>query len=424
MVSAMHITMITTGTRGDIQPYIAFGIALKSQGHTIRLCTTISFKEQALACGFEFSPLPGDAHEFFASPEAQKLIGSGGIKLTFALISILDKTYAATLDASLQACEGTDAIIFSGLTLAASHIGEAMGVPTFTTSFVPMAPTAAFPPTVLPWHNLGSMLNRAAHFFFERPLWLRYMDQTNQWRKAVLGLPPIPYGGAYNHFNRRRLPWLNAYSSTLVPKATDWPSWMHVTGYWHPNRSSEHWQPPTKLQDFLNAGSPPVFIGFGSMIWGDGANRTRLVVEALQISKTRGLLYQGWGGLLETDLPEGMMFVGDLPHDWLFPRVAAVVHHGGAGTSHSALRSGKPSVVIPFFGDQYYWGRRLSFLGAAPDPIPQNRLTAENLSQAISLATTHPLIHSSASSLGKFLMSEDGVSNAVQIFNQSLEFFI
>src|SRR5262249_31336952 len=193
---------------------------------------------------------------------------------------------------------------------------------------------------------------------------------VNEWRRELLHLPPLSGGPLARQLDDRRLPILYGYSPAVLPKPPDWDERTHVTGYWFLDHLPD-WRPPEGLVDFLRVGPPPVSVGFGSMRSQHPEAVTELVVEALARAGQRGILLTGWGGLRGIDRPERVFTVEAVPHDWLFPQVRAAVHHGGAGTAAAALRAGIPSVVVPFFGDQSFWGRRVAALGAGTKPISQ-----------------------------------------------------
>jgi sterol 3beta-glucosyltransferase len=207
---------------------------------------------------------------------------------------------------------------------------------------------------------------------------------------------------------------LHGFSAHVVPRPADWPDHAAISGFWHLERQAD-WQPGAALEDFLAAGEPPVYVGFGSMAGKDPARLTKIVLEALQEAAVRGILASGWGGLAAQDLPESVFQIDHAPHDWLFPRMSAVVHHGGAGTTAAGLRAGRPAVVCPFMGDQPFWASRVSALGAGPEPIPQKKLTAGGLAAAIRAALRNDKYQENALALGGKIRLEDGVSTAVSM---------
>jgi sterol 3beta-glucosyltransferase len=205
---------------------------------------------------------------------------------------------------------------------------------------------------------------------------------------------------------------LYAYSPVVLPTPADWDRSSVAAGYWFLDRPRS-WEPSASLRAFLIAGPPPVYVGFGSMPSQDAARTTRIVLAALERTGQRGVLATGWGGLAAADLPPSVYLLAEAPHDWLFPQMAAVVHHGGAGTTAAALRAGVPTVICPFFGDQPFWGRRVATLGAGPPPIPQRRLTVDALSAAVRTAVSDPAIRERAAAVGAAIRAEDGVYNAI-----------
>jgi sterol 3beta-glucosyltransferase len=213
------------------------------------------------------------------------------------------------------------------------------------------------------------------------------------------------------------VPVLYSFSRHVLPPPADWPGQIHVTGYWVLDESP-NWQPPPALLKFLETGPPPVFIGFGSMSGRDPARTTRLVLEALAKTSQRGLLVTGWGGLETEKLPEDVFKVENAPYDWLFPRMAAVAHHGGAGTTAAGLQAGKPTVICPFVADQPFWGQRVAALGAGPPQIPQRKLTADNLASAIQQATRDTGMQRRAAALGEKIRAEDGTGQAVSLIEK------
>jgi sterol 3beta-glucosyltransferase len=245
-------------------------------------------------------------------------------------------------------------------------------------------------------------------------IWLWYRPFVNELRER-LGLRTYSAVGFYRAL--RATPMLSAYSPTVIPHPPDWPAHVHVTGYLFLDEQPD-WQPAPELQAFLDAGAPPVSVGFGSMAGRNPEQLAGLVVAALARSGQRGILLTGWGGLRAAQVPENVFVVESAPHSWLFPRTAAVVHHGGAGTTAEGLRAGVPNVIVPFAFDQPFWGARVQALGLGPQPIPRKKLTADRLAQAIGSAVTDPGMRRRASACGKAIRAEDGVGNAVAVIRR------
>ena len=242
-----------------------------------------------------------------------------------------------------------------------------------------------------------------------------YDDVVNEFRQDVLGLGKYPKSTTPMQMaDGSPIPVLHAYSEHVWSRPHDWPETAHVTGYWFLDRTEE-WKPPKRLEIFLEAGEPPVYVGFGSMAGRDPERIANMVVKALQRARLRGIMATGWGGLSAIDLPATIYQIEKVPHDWLFPRVGAVVHHGGAGTTAAGLRAGKPSVICPFIIDQPLWGASVHSLGAGPKPIPQKKLTVDNLTQALEEATSNPSIRERAEQVGRKISSENGIASAITL---------
>jgi sterol 3beta-glucosyltransferase len=235
----------------------------------------------------------------------------------------------------------------------------------------------------------------------------------------VLGLPPAPFWGPYNAALLQDS-ILYGFSPSVIPKPVDWDSNIHVTGYWLLDSGSD-WTPPSDLVEFLAGGTPPIYIGFGSMSNRNPEETANLCLQALAQTKQRAIMLSGWGGLQKSNLPDTVFMIDSVPHSWLFPRVGAVVHHGGAGTTAAGLRAGVPSIIIPFFGDQLFWGQRIAELGVGPEPIPRKKLTVERLTQAIQQAVTDESMRQCASNLGAKIQAEDGIAGAVSVVQNIVE---
>jgi sterol 3beta-glucosyltransferase len=241
-----------------------------------------------------------------------------------------------------------------------------------------------------------------------------FSSMTNRFRTRILGLPPQRrFANMLVRADGLPVPILYPYSPALLPVPGDFPPHVHVTGAWFLDRPAT-WRPDPALEQFLDAG-PPVYVGFGSMSGKQASGRAQIVLDALAETGQRGLLARGWGGLEVTGLPNNVQLIEAAPHDWLFPRMAAVVHHGGAGTTAAGLRAGKPTVICPFLGDQPFWGTLVHARGVGPHPIPQRQLTASRLAAAISMAVHNPEMRQRAAGLGARMQAEDGVANAVGI---------
>jgi sterol 3beta-glucosyltransferase len=415
----MRIAIIAMGTRGDVQPYIALGKGLKAAGHFVRLITHQNFERLVRSHGLEFYPVKGNVQEVMESPEIRKLLEQGNFlainAYTAKIVQDISIDWARD---GIVACQGVDLMIagVGGLYLAIS-LAEKLNIPFLQAYIFPFTPTKAFPAIVLPQSisRLGGTVNRLSHHLFRQIMWQGFQKADRLARKQVLNLTPAPFWGPYNSPILRQYPTLYGFSSSVIPQPSDWKN-THVTGYWFLDEAAD-WTLPAALMKFLDSGAPPVYIGFGSMGSRKPQETAALVLAALDRTGQRGILSSGWGGLSQENLPNTIHMVDSVPHSWLFSRVAAVVHHGGAGTTAAGLRAGIPSIVIPFFGDQLFWGQRVEKLGVGTAPIPRKQLTVERLAGAIHRAVTDPLMRQQAANLGARIQSEDGIANAVAVIS-------
>jgi len=320
------------------------------------------------------------------------------------------------LDDCWQACQGAEAIIYSPFGWAGYHIAERLKVPCCAACLQPISRTRYFPAVwSLTRLRLGRGYNWLTHIAIEQIFWQVFRKPANRWRQHTLNLPSISLAGPFGKPDWKRQPFLYGYSPSVIPKPPDWPDWLHVTGYWFLKHSPD-WQPPKKLIDFLNSGPPPVYVGFGSVPVRNPEALRELVIKALANTGRRGILQIGRMEHNSSQLSDDILQVGWVPHDWLFPRMVAVVHHGGASTTATSFLAGVPSIIIPFAWDQPFWGHQVAKLGVGPPPIPRNKLTVERLVTMVNTATTDKGIAMRTAALGEKIQKEDGVAQAVDAF--------
>lgn len=383
----------------------------------MRLASYRAFADLVQSHGLEFAPIQGDPREALEDRSGQEWMESGGSMLKFigrirnlTTFEILRQS----LDDAVEACLGTDAILYTPLGAAGYHIAEKMDLPCLYMALQPASRSREAPSIFAPGLPLGGTYNWWTTVFTEQALWQSVRVPFNRWRRETLGLPAMSFSGPFNKLYRDRQPFIYGYSEHVAPKPSDWPAWHHITGYWFLPRD-EAWSPPPELATFLSHGSQPISIGFGSMSGAVAQRLTRLAIRACATAGLRAVLLGGWAKAEDLDLPESICALDSAPHDWLFPRMAAVVHHGGAGTTAAGLRAGVPSVLVPFFGDQPFWGRRVHALGVGPKPMLRSRLTADWLAEALTLATSDEEMQARSGQLGEKIRAEHGVDSAVEI---------
>lgn len=412
----MRITIFAAGSRGDIQPCLILGKGLQQAGYQIRLAAPENFRDFVEQHGVSFYPLRGDVQQIMASETGRSFMETGGanpIKSIRAIRSMIAPIVMTMVSDLYHACLESDAIICLGVFSAFGQaLSEALNIPMLQIEPTPLLPTRTFPAPSWPiQRDLGSWHNAFSGVAMLNVIWQWYRPYVNQFRQQ-LGLAPVSFK-RFLH-NLKSTPMLSAYSPRIIPHPPDWPDHFHISGYLYQDARTD-WQPTPELLAFLDAGDPPVYFGFGSMAGNNPEHLAELILKALSISGHRGLLLTGWGGLQANQLPRNVFVLDSAPHSWLFPRMSAVVHHGGAGTTAEGLRAGVPAVITPFVFDQYFWGARIKALGLGPEPIPHKQLSASRLADALRLAVNDAGIRRRAQSCGESIRAEDGVANAIKI---------
>ena len=410
----MTIIIIAPGSRGDVQPYVALGKGLRGAGHTVKILTFQTFEKLVTEHGLTFVDIGGNVHEIMQ--RLQKLIEKGQTLKVFAeQKKAAQKISRQAAINGLTACQDADLILAgSGGFFIGLSLSEKLHIPFLQAHVWPFTPTKSFPSvlTPLPATLSSGHLNWLSHRLMQQILWQMNRSSINKMRNEVLQLPKISLSGPYSMLEKQTHPVLYGYSLYVLPHPNDWPKHIHITGDWALEPATD-WQPPTDLIDFLKLGKPPVYIGFGSMSSSKPEELTDLVLQSLKRTNQRGILSTGWNGLKKEQLPPTVFMVDSIPHSWLFPQMAAVVHHGGAGTTAAGLKAGVPSIITPFFGDQPFWGKQVDRLGVGAQPIARRHLSADKLSKAIEQVTSDEQMQERTAALGNRIRSEDGVRKAV-----------
>lgn len=405
----MKVTLLTVGSRGDVQPMLALGCELAVAGHDVRMATHPRFEPLAARVGVPFARLAeGRVGAGPATPEGRRWVQSGSRYLPTWAAYLQDARTVARerLADALRACAGSDAIIASDLaTLVGRQMADHFKRPLIRVNL-------NLPARLKGWH--GAIPNA-----LRKAIWRVARAWLNGVRKDV-GLSELPTREPISELDKRGTLSLRAYSPAVGPLPLPGRDWIHVTGYWFLDQRIDP-DPSPELVKFVDADSPPVCIDFGSMADADPRRTTRLAIEALERARRRGILIHGPYRKSGVRLPASMLGVDAAPHDWLFGRCAAIVHHAGAGTTAAALRAGVPSVPVPHTEDQLRWARRIHALGVASAPIRRLRLTADDLYKGVAAVTDGPGTKRSAAMLRETIKTENGTANARQIIEEYLE---
>ncbi|THC93158.1 hypothetical protein EYZ11_007367 [Aspergillus tanneri] len=434
----LNIVVQVVGSRGDIQPFIALGKELQKHGHRVRLATHLEFRDPINEAGLEFFNIGGDPEQLMAfmvqNPgliPGMRTIRSGGIgkrrremKTIFSgcwrscyetgdgtqLHENPESPGTAAVDKCMQPFVA-DVIIANPPTFVHLSCAERLGIPLNMMFTMPWSPTQAFPhplATIRSQSTKPSAANFASYGVVEVMMWEGLGDLINHFRKKQLGLDPLDAIRAPSINHRLQVPYTYLWSPSLLPKPQDWPDHLDVCGFQVLPAESDY-SPPEDLDAFLKAGKPPVYIGFGSIVVEDPGKLTKILIDAVTQTGQRALISKGWSNLgsEEEKIPDSIFLLGKCPHDWLFKHVSCVVHHGGAGTTAAGLLLGRPTVIVPFFGDQPFWGFIVEKAGAGPPPVPFKQLTAEKLADAIKIAL-EPSTRECAEEIGAKMKLEKG----------------
>ena len=417
----MKITVLATGSRGDIQPFLALAYGLLRAGHEVTFVSNAIFAPLVRPYGLNFRSIQWDPVE---SLRTQPMLASWKwyqfLSEARKAQQVTHQVYEQAQRESWLACQDCETLVYSILSPWGYSIAEKLGVPALPGALHPLTPTRDFPTQLLPY-NLGGTLNLFSHWLAEQALWKIMHQPTNQFRVQALNLPPIRSTNLLALLRKNKTPLLYSLSPTITPRPRDWPDQAHMQGYWF-LPVPPGWQPSPEVEAFIQQGQPPFYIGFGSMVYRNSESMGAMVIEALRLSGQRGILARGWGGLqADPGTRENLFFVDDIPHDWLFPQVKAVVHHGGAGTTAAILRAGVPALTIPYMQDQPYWARRLEQLGVSPNPLPYKKLDVDILAQRLKLFSEGSAFQTRARQISTQIRSEQGVEWAVSVIESYLQ---
>ncbi|GIJ73826.1 glycosyltransferase [Virgisporangium ochraceum] len=418
----MKVLIYTYGSRGDVQPYLGLARRLVETGHEAVLAGPARFASLAAPYGVGFAPLD-DGPLRLAEARNQRSEGSEGkgIRGALAMMRELKQMIPNVLaECWAAAADGADVVLHHPGLSVGQHIAEKLGVPAVPTALQHgYVPTREYPSLALSAENLPGWLNRLSYVLLKAGS-VAFKEPIETWRAGTLGLPKRKdRHDVFRNPDGTPTIVLNAFSPTVFQVPADWPDRVRTTGYWF-LPASPQWTPSAELKGFLDSGPAPVYIGFGSFIGADPERAGRVVAEAVRRSGLRAVIARGSGGIEVTDLPDNAFLLDEAPHDWLFPRLRAVAHAGGAGVTAAALAAGVPQVVCPTQNEQLFWARLMRGHGVAAEPLRYKRLDADALASALTTAATDPGLARKAAELGIRVRAEDGTGAAIRVIEELL----
>jgi UDP:flavonoid glycosyltransferase YjiC (YdhE family) len=406
----MRVSILTVGSRGDVQPFAAFGSALHRAGHAVRVCTHPEFRRLVTEQGgLGFAPLAAGALSRGTETEEGRRWAERQSRWMPTWVGLIRDARSVAHERMRDAatgCRDAEVIVATNLTqILGWQLSRELGVPLVRALLN------------APAYWMSRRTHRPAAAVVRQAAWLAARPWLNRVRREALGLGPLPLREPIGQLERERRLVLYPFSPSVFPKPAGWGDWTEVTGYWFLDAAVDP-EPPADLRAFVEAGPPPVCMGFATQLDPDPAATTRTMVETLRGAGRRGVLLRTPDALAGVELGEDVYALERVSHDWLFPRCQAVVHHAAAGTTATALRSGVPSVTVPHNADQFTWAGRLSELRVSPPPIPRRGLTRERLEPALVGATTSHVLRERAQALAARIREEDGVAAAVAAFER------
>lgn len=419
--------LLTIGSRGDVQPYIALGKGLVKEGHRVTIITHREFGPWIESHGLEFREIAGNPAHLMSLMVQH---GSMNVGLLREASTHFRGWIKELLASSWKACQGLDILIESPSAMAGIHIAEALRIPYFRAFTMPWTRTRAYPHAfIVPDQKRGGNYNYLTHVLFENIFWRGISGQVNKWRVESLGVGKTNL----DLLQQNKVPFLYNISPAIFPPSVDFSEWVKVTGYWFLDERKVY-EPPAPLVEFISRAKSRdkklVYIGFGSIVVSDPKEMTRAVVDAVVDAGVYCILNKGWserlgGGAsdaskaVEIELPDCVYNAGSVPHDWLFPQLDAAVHHGGSGTTGATLRAGLPTVIKPFFGDQFFYAGRVEDIGAG---VALRKLNSKSLSRALKEVTTNSRMINKARLVSEEIGREDGVQTAIGCIYSELEY--
>ncbi|KAF9468587.1 glycosyltransferase family 1 protein [Collybia nuda] len=409
-MAPLHFVCLTIGSRGDVQPYIALGLGLMKEGHRVTIVTHVEYREWIISFGINHRTAGGDPGALMKLSVDNKMFSPEFFRESLSKFRPwLDHLLAD----AWEGCRDADVLLESPSAMAGVHIAEALNIPYIRTFTMPWTKTNEFPHPFLSPPVESPTFNSASNV-----MWTATSGQINRWRRRTMKIPNTDMG----HLAQSKIVFIYNFSQAVVSKPLDWPDTTNISGYWFLDNPDLNWSPPADLLTWMAKaradGKAIVYIGFGSITVPHPKRVTARIVEAVLQSDVRAIISKGWSSRMnksnkvdnDVNIPPECYIVDKIPHDWLFPRIDAALHHGGAGTTGASLRAGIPTIIKPWFGDQFFWGSRVQKLGAG---LRVPSLRVNEMAAALIKATTSTTMKEKAGQVGEKIRSEDGVHTAI-----------
>ncbi len=417
----MNINILTVGTRGDVQPFVALGRELRRRGHEVTICTGENFKALVEGYGVSYSPVRVDYLRLTQSEEGQKMMSGNPLVVLKNMKTLVYPLMQQMLEDSWEASQDAEVLIYHPKAFGGYDIAEKLQIPVFAAHPIPViAPTGLFTNPALPVSASISWINQLS-FKMNRLFMAAFFRMINRWRLDTLGLTTKRTLLSDDlRIKGKRIPVLYGCSPRVIPYDPSWEDQVSMSGFWF-LEEEEGWKPSADLLQFLEEGPPPLAISFSSMPLKDPNRVQEMLVEALEKTNQRGILITGWSGMRSSPLSSHILTVDALPHTWLFPKTCGVIHHGGAGTTAAVLKAGKPMIICPFSADQPFWAKRMKELGVATSPLREKKMSVETFVIRIQELTSSPVLRTNAARLAHDLNRESGLETTARFIEEKIK---
>ena len=415
----MKIKLLTTGTRGDVQPFIALGLRLQKSGHDVVICTSQDFEGFVRTHDVGFAPIRASMMKLAQSKEGKRMLGSNPYEIMKQIKKTIHPMMKQMLDDLWAASQDSDCLIYHPKAFAGYDIAQKLNIPVFAAHPIPIiAPTGNFTNPILPFSIRNHWLNEKS-YQLNRLMLFSFKNLINTWRSETLNLPPRSVFNNDLCLNGRDIPVLYGCSPSIMPYDPKWKDRVCMEGFWFLEENA--WDPPKELEAFLAAGSPPIVISYSSMPLKHPDKVLEMIKQALQRTGQRGIILIGWSGMDVFDKTDDhILCIQEAPHTWLFPRAAGVIHHGGAGTTAAVLKAGKPMTISPFSADQPFWAKRMYGLGVSTRPLREKEMSVDTFAERIVALTSNTKLEANSMALSEKIQEEMGVDRAVDFIERRL----